>query len=88
MDTDDDPTEEIDTSKRYYIIRMFVHDNKPDGRPNKPRRMARQLTLAEMQAWCRSPEASSRTCTTATSKAQTKRSGAWWDGFEEEEKSK
>ncbi len=91
----DDPTEEVlrrgirrarglDQYARYYIVRTPINDNGPDGRPNKPRRMARNLSLAEAQAWCHSSEASSRTCKTATAKAQTKRTGPWFDGLEQE----
>ena len=58
----------------YCIVRFF--------RDDRPRRvMRRGLTLAAAQAHCRSPETSSRTCTTSRCKAYTRRVGEWFDGF-------
>lgn len=60
----------------YKIIRMFYS--------GKGRVVAKGLTLAEAQAWCRDPETSSRTCTEAAGRLRTKLSGPWFDGYEDE----
>lgn len=61
----------------YRIIRMY-QGNTPN------RTIERGLSLAEAQAHCSDPETSSRTATSATAKARTRRYGAWFDGYEEE----
>lgn len=61
----------------YAIIRFFGNN------PSKV--IKRGLTLEEAKDHCKNPETSSRTATSATAKARTKRMGAWFDGFREEE---
>ena len=61
----------------YKIVRMYF--NKPGQR----RTIDTRLTLEEAQAHCSDPETSSDTCTSAASKAITRRNGAWFDGYEE-----
>jgi hypothetical protein len=46
--------------------------------------VAKGLTLAEAQEWCRDPETSSSTATSAEAVARTEKYGAWFDGYEEE----
>ena len=41
------------------------------------------LTKNEAQTYCRDPETSSSTCTSAAKKAITRRMGPWFDGYEE-----
>ncbi|HUW14871.1 MAG TPA: hypothetical protein VM537_34445 [Anaerolineae bacterium] len=45
--------------------------------------IARGLTLAEAQTYCKDPETSSSTCTRPAGRARTRRMGAWFDGYEE-----
>ena len=59
----------------YKITRNFF-----EGRS---RTIAKGLTLAEAQAHCQDPETSSSTCTNTEGKARTRRSGAWFDGYDE-----
>lgn len=59
---------------RYRIVRIF-HGDTPE------RTVRTGLTLAEAQAHCNDPETSSRTCTTATGKRRTARSGAWFEAY-------
>jgi hypothetical protein len=59
----------------YKIVRHYLSGGH--------RTIATGLTLEEAKAHCRSPEASSRTCTTATKKQITRRQGPWFDGYEE-----
>jgi len=58
----------------YKIVRHYFNGGK--------RTIETGLTLEEAQAHCRSPEASSRTCTTAAKKAITRRMGQWFDGYD------
>jgi hypothetical protein len=39
------------------------------------------VSLEVAQAHCNNPESSSRTCTSKEGKARTRRSGAWFDGY-------
>jgi hypothetical protein len=39
------------------------------------------LTLEEAQAHCKDPETSSSTCTSASGRRRTRRSGPWFDGY-------
>ena len=59
----------------YKIVRGYFKGGK--------RTIMTGLTLEEAKAYCKDPETSSRTCTTAAKKAITRRSGPWFDGFEE-----
>ena len=61
----------------YCIIRRYR-----DG--HDPKYLADGLTLEEAQAWCRDPETSSRTATTAEAMKETATYGPWFDGYEEE----
>ena len=61
----------------YRAVRMFFGEH--------PRQIvAKGLTLAEAQEWCRDPETSSSTATSAEAVARTEKYGAWFDGYEEE----
>jgi hypothetical protein len=42
------------------------------------------LTLEQAQAHCQSKETSSRTCTTSTGRARTRRMGEWFDSYTED----
>jgi hypothetical protein len=46
--------------------------------------IARGLTLAEAQEYCRDPETSSRTCQKAAGRARTRKMGPWFDGYDKE----
>jgi hypothetical protein len=48
--------------------------------------MASGLTLEEAQEWCRDPETSSSTATSAEAVARTAQLGDWFDGYEEKER--
>lgn len=60
----------------YKIVRCY-RDRWPNHRTIK-----RGLTLAEAQAHCQDPETSSSTCKSKSSKAITRRVGAWFDSYE------
>lgn len=62
----------------YKIVRAHIRDSEPAVV------IKSGLTLAEAQEHCKSPETSWRTCTSADSKAYTKKHGAWFDGYEME----
>lgn len=62
----------------YRIVRHYFNDEIPK------RTIARGLTLEEAQTHCNDPQTSSRTCTSATGKARTRRLGEWFDGYEQE----
>jgi hypothetical protein len=57
----------------YKIVRNYFNGKKHT--------LDTHLTLSEAQAHCKDPESSSRTCTTPTKKAITRRSGPWFDGY-------
>jgi hypothetical protein len=46
--------------------------------------LARGMTLAEAQEWCKDPETSSSTAQSRTAKKRTARYGRWFDGFTRE----
>jgi hypothetical protein len=48
------------------------------------RTVERGLTLEEAQAYCRDPESSSHTCTSATGRRRTKQRGHWFYGYTKE----
>jgi len=60
----------------YKIIRSYLNAGI-----NK-RVIDTSLTLAEVQAHCKSPEASSETCTKPAGKARTRKVGCWFDGYD------
>jgi hypothetical protein len=62
--------------KKYKIMRMFFRGGK--------RTIRRGLTEQEAQAYCRDPETSSRTATSAAAIRRTQQKGPWFDGFEQE----
>ena len=59
----------------YKIVRMYFNGGK--------RTLKTGVTLAEAQAHCHSPEASSKTATASHLKQLTKRRGPWFDGYDE-----
>ena len=61
----------------YKIVRMF------QDRDVRSRTIKTGLTLKEARKHCHDPETSSRTCTTATARARTRKYGPWFDGYEE-----
>ena len=65
------------SAESYKIVRMYE-----SGRRSQV--LARGMTLEEAQAWCRDPETSSSTATSAAAKRRTARSGRWFDGFTKE----
>jgi hypothetical protein len=66
----------------YKIVRMFKQDVDGTGFSRLKRTIARNLTLAEAQAWCHDPETSSSTCTSAAGRARTRKHGEWFDGYD------
>ena len=62
----------------YRIVRMYQNAGI------RQRTMKKGLTLEEAQAWCRNPETSSRTATTAKATERTRRCGMWFDGYSKE----
>lgn len=65
------------SAESYRIVRMYE-----SGRRSQV--LARGMTLEEAQAWCRDPETSSSTATSAAAKRRTARNGRWFDGFTKE----
>jgi len=59
------------------IIRMYFESGKQ-------RTIKTGLTEKEAMAHCSDPETSSSTCTSAVGKARTKRIGAWFDAWTDE----
>ncbi len=53
-------------------------------RTRKPTTLDIGLTLAEAQAHCSNPETSSRTATGSVARARTRRYGAWFDSYTED----
>lgn len=69
----DEIVQEGDT---YKIVRHFMHKGN--------RVIDRGLTKEEAQDHCKHPETSSRTATSSTAKARTKKHGPWFDGYSQE----
>ncbi len=65
------------TAESYKIVRMYE-----SGRRSQV--LARGMTLAEAQEWCKDPETSSSTAQSRTAKKRTARYGRWFDGFTRE----
>ena len=63
-------------AESYRIVRIFESGRR--------RIIARRMTLEEAQSWCRRPDTSSSTATTAEAKRRTARCGRWFDGYEAE----
>lgn len=59
-----------------YEVRCYYRD-----KPGKSRLVYDRLTLEEAQAICRDPETSSKTATSASAKAKTRRNGPWFYGY-------
>lgn len=64
--------------KHYKVVRFYF--NRPWG---YARTILDRVTLSEAQAHCSDPETSSRTATSPAARARTRRSGPWFDGYEE-----
>lgn len=62
----------------YRIVRCYMNDH------SRPRTVKRGLTLEQAQAHCRSPEASSKTATSAAGRRRTKLRGPWFDGYDDD----
>lgn len=61
----------------YKVVRFYQGDH--------PREVVETgLTLEEAQAHCKDPDSSSRTCTSKSGNARTRKFGDWFEGFEEE----
>jgi hypothetical protein len=60
---------------RYDIVRAYQDSGKSN------RVLQRNVSEATAQAHCNDPESSSKTCTTSTGKARTRRSGPWFDFY-------
>ena len=60
----------------YKIMRFYEKGEK--------RVVERGLSLEDAQAHYKDPETNSRTATSATAKARTRRMGPWFDGFTKE----
>jgi hypothetical protein len=60
----------------YKIVRAYFDSRFPK------RTVKRGLTLQEAQEWCRNPETSSKTATSAAARRRTRERGAWFDGYE------
>lgn len=60
-------------SDRYDIVRFFLRGRK--------RVILRNVTLADAQAFCKHPNASSTTTTTAVGQRRTRLHGPWFDGY-------
>jgi hypothetical protein len=58
----------------YKIVRFYFKGGK--------RTINARCTLAEAQRHCNDPESSSKTCTSASAKAVTRRMGPWFDGYQ------
>jgi hypothetical protein len=58
----------------YKVMRLFFKGRR--------RTLIARCTLAEAQAHCSSPEASSRTATSSAARARTRKQGAWFDGYD------
>jgi hypothetical protein len=66
----------MEEGKTYRIVRFYQ---------NRGRRVLHEgLTLEEAKGHCKSPETSSRTCTTQENIQHTTTHGPWFDGWEEE----
>lgn len=63
----------------YKIVRIYINSELV---PNR-RTIKTGLTFEEVQAHCRDPETSSRTCKKAVNRRHTKQYGPWFDSFEE-----
>lgn len=64
----------------YKIVRAHIRDSEP------PRIIKTGLTLEEALAYCKNDETSWRTCTDKAGKEYTRLHGAWFDGYEVENK--
>lgn len=63
----------------YQVIRKYFDETAPKGQV-----IMSGLTLEQAQAHCKSPETSSRTCTSKAGKDRTALFGPWFDAYEEE----
>lgn len=63
----------------YKVIRMYQGDHPTET-------IETGLTLEEAQAHCSDPETSSSTATTAEASERTDKFGAWFDGYEDEDR--
>jgi hypothetical protein len=59
----------------YKIVRFYA---------DKDEVIAEGLTLKEVQAHCKDPETSSRTCASPEGLRRTEEHGEWFDGYREE----
>ena len=64
----------------YKIVRIYSN-SKICGRTIRT-----GLTLGEATQHCRDPESDSKTCTSYNARQRTKKVGAWFDGYTQENK--
>lgn len=70
------------TDQFYIIIRRHIYGQDETVIRIVPDRKSINVTLAEAQAYCRSSEANSRTCTKPENIAYTENYGPWCDTYE------
>lgn len=63
---------------RYRVVRFYFR------KPGQRRTIKRGLTLEKAQEHCGNPETSSSTAVGSTAQKVTRRTGAWFDGYEKE----
>jgi hypothetical protein len=67
----------MEMSDTYKIVRHYQ-------RNYKKRTIQTGLTLKQAQEYCKDPNTSSRTCTTAAGIRRTKSMGPWFDAYDKE----
>lgn len=69
----------------YKVVRHSERSQRGKGyRNGHSRTIKTGLTLEEAQTWCRNPETSSRTATSAKREKYTWKHGPWFDGYDRE----
>tara|TARA_R110000787_G_scaffold97868_8_gene201622 strand:- start:207 stop:482 length:276 start_codon:yes stop_codon:yes gene_type:complete len=73
------------TEIMYKIVRHYYGcaNNLGISDHGRKRTIKSRLTLDEAQEYCRDPETSSSTCTSAKAMRRTKDNGPWFDGYTE-----
>lgn len=69
----------------YKIVRFYHGKAGADGHLQSTKRtIDTGLSLEQVQKHCADPESSSKDCTSAVSRARTRKHGDWFDGYYEE----